>query len=598
MRRRCDLVACHLRAHWRLAMAMATLPVLTLWLHGQALNYWWCCDDSQLLWFLQRYTPLDYLVQPAAWQALIPFSYTPWLALVQQLDVWLFGYAPLAMHAHLLLSVALCAVLLLLLLRPWCGLLPAWAAALLFLLGSPTAVAAQQLMVRHYVDGLLFMLLALLLLRPQGTAPGPRGWRYGLSCLAYALALMSKEIFVPLALLPLLLPLGSLRRRVRLCLPWLLLALLFLLWRGYMLGAAVGGYTPNQGYTLAGFMSLLPQLGGIPALLWSSPGWALAALAGLLLLALQQQAGGRQRCALLLRLASALVLLLVPLLPLLFYPGLGPGSERYYILAWATLAAVAAWLAASAGQGVRRWLAAGLLLSVALPAWQQQTRLMASLDAWQQTHRLQGQALLQAGPEAVVWASSDVASWFNSGLLALAPSLAAGDPAHLIADEMELIDRHRPGQPLLRQLHGQPAMRDVAAQREALLSAWRQQLRAWPMRARFVVDVAAREVSWQVALAASDDYTWSADEWSLSILGPGSRQPVPLSGQVRVAQPLHGCFRALLTSRRGERVYGPAMYWPQSGRHVLVWQGRGELFSAGTASCPTAASASSSSAAS
>ena len=131
----------------------------------------------------------------------------------------MFGFASAGYYAHLLLTIALAAGLIFLIARHWAGDLLALAGALLFLTGVPVAQASHSLAVRHYVDGLWLFLLALwLVLRRLQHAPGVHAaepWLTLLTALAFAAAASAKEIYLPLGLIVLLLPLASWRQRPR-----------------------------------------------------------------------------------------------------------------------------------------------------------------------------------------------------------------------------------------------------------------------------------------------------------------------------------------------------------------------------------------------
>lgn len=256
--------------------------LLTLLLYGSAISGWWCCDDPQILKHALRYTPWEYFTVPAAWRALIPYSLTPWLSLVYDLDHALFGLNPLTFYAHNLLTITLCAFLIYCIARQWADHWYACGGALLFLAGSPIMTAAYQLMVRHYIEGLFFYLLALWLsmqaLRKDVRWPTLRAVMAGI---AFVVAITAKEIYVPLGIVPFLLPLGSFRQRFRAAWPLLLVMALYVPWRWYMLGDVVGGYTPAGELGSSDLLAALGQFAKLPELLLA---WPWLGGAGLILL--------------------------------------------------------------------------------------------------------------------------------------------------------------------------------------------------------------------------------------------------------------------------------------------------------------------------
>ena len=241
-----------------LTLAIALLLGLSVWLqHGSALRGFWRVDDPLILLYVTEQPEiLGYFFSPSKWQALgVPF-FTPWLTLDYRLDTALFGNEPAGHYLHHLILIWTCALLTYLLLRRLIGHFWASTAALLFLTGAPTAIVAQQLMSRHYATGLMFMLLALhLWLRSRET---PRGMHLWLVATCYLAAMLSKEIYAPLPLVLLFLSEGKLKDRTPAMVPFVLAGILYVAWRGAMLGIAIGGYAPPSPLNWAASMVSFP----------------------------------------------------------------------------------------------------------------------------------------------------------------------------------------------------------------------------------------------------------------------------------------------------------------------------------------------------
>lgn len=222
-----------------LALA-AALAALGWAVYHRALGLWLTYDDFFHLHYLYTTTPAEYLLVPEVWQRL-PFKMiTPLLFLSFDLDLALFGLDARGFLLHQLASFALCVAALYLVLRLW---LPrSWSAftALLFTLGPVTVSIAPLLMVRHYVETTLLSLIAVglyvLALRRE------RPTLSAVSAPFYLLAMLAKEIAVPLLFLLLLLPEGTLRRRLSLAVPHAAAFLLYIAYRFYMLRTLGGGY--------------------------------------------------------------------------------------------------------------------------------------------------------------------------------------------------------------------------------------------------------------------------------------------------------------------------------------------------------------------
>ena len=147
-------------ARWEYSF-LPLLILATFALYGQSLGGWWTHDDPQILKQAHLFSPLEYFFIPEVWHTLSSSNLTPWVTLSFDFDLSLFGFNPQFFYGHQLLVIAGISWLIYLIARIAVAPLSALAGALLFLVGSPIAVATQQLMVRHYVEGLFFYLLSL-----------------------------------------------------------------------------------------------------------------------------------------------------------------------------------------------------------------------------------------------------------------------------------------------------------------------------------------------------------------------------------------------------------------------------------------------------
>jgi len=183
-----------------------------------------------------------YTFDPATWQRLPFRMLTPLLMLSHDVDVALFGLRPAPFYLHQLLALALAAAALYAALRLRLPALWSAAGTALFLLAPPLASLASAIMVRHYVEGLLFALLAVaayLAALGRSDGGGRIAWAVG-SAAAYFVAMTAKEVFVPLALLLPLVPEGRLRDRLRLAAPHAAALGVYLVYRLWMLDVLVG----------------------------------------------------------------------------------------------------------------------------------------------------------------------------------------------------------------------------------------------------------------------------------------------------------------------------------------------------------------------
>ena len=296
-----------------LALAVA-LAALGWAVYHRALGLWLTYDDFFHLHYLYRSTPGEYLLVPEVWQRL-PFKMiTPLLFLSLDLDLALFGLDAHGFLLHQLASFALCVAALYLVLRLW---LPrSWSAfaTVLFSLGPVTVSIAPLLIVRHYVETTLLSLIAvgLYVLAVRDDRRRTASTLSAASAVLYLLAMLAKEIAVPLIFFFPLLPEGTLRRRLSLAIPHAAAFLLYIGYRFYMLGTLGGGY----GWVVD--ILDLPRLalhlpGKIGAELLGHPSPASWAMLGALLLGLLLAVLKGRAAALLIGISALLALL--PILP-------------------------------------------------------------------------------------------------------------------------------------------------------------------------------------------------------------------------------------------------------------------------------------------
>lgn len=310
-------------AHLR-TFVLAFLLLATVFLaHLPALGGWWTTDDPQVLLQAARTSPMAVLFDPAAWRVLSTSSFTPLVTLSFELDLALFGLEPLFFYEHQILSIALVALLVFLLLEQSCGKTVAILVAAAAAVSPAMALAAGSLMVRHYVEGLVFSLAALLVLRLW-----PSERRSVVPDLAiavlYLFAMLAKEIYAPLPLL-FLAELGIQRepwRRVIVrMIPSAVAAAIYLVWRSLLLGSG-GGY--GTVIDLRDLLFLGPRL--VTRVLIPLPPLVLWILVGVVLVGGIAAAIRAPRAAGWWALATGLALLL-PLIPVA-----GEVQARYAIL--------------------------------------------------------------------------------------------------------------------------------------------------------------------------------------------------------------------------------------------------------------------------
>lgn len=233
------------------AVAVIALIVLAVVFHHQIIWEWWSDDDPAILYHAASTSPLQVLISPPAYQSLSPSSFTPLVTLSFALDLAIAGTSPGFFYAHQLVALSAAMALLFLLLCTLPGhrtVAAAWLAAAGFLVSPLGTYAARTLMIRHYVEGLFFALLSLLIATVKPDSRSLRTFTNLLGAALYGFALMAKEIYAGLPLLILWQDRArgaptkvSVLRMV----PYSVVLLVYMAWRSYMLGS-FGGYARQE----------------------------------------------------------------------------------------------------------------------------------------------------------------------------------------------------------------------------------------------------------------------------------------------------------------------------------------------------------------
>lgn len=217
------------------------LAVLVVVLYNSILGGFWRGDDPLILKHAILYRPWEYLFVPAVWQKGTVSNFTPWVVFSFDVDHKLFGINPAGFYLHQLASLCVLAAVSYFVLRLWLPSVLSFLGVLLFIVSPPFARLSQMLMVRHYLEGFIFAALSVYCFT-KGMRENRR-WLNIAGTLSYLLAVSAKEIYVPLPFFLLLLREGSPRERLRRVVPWLIMLSVYVLWRWYMLGRLVGGYS-------------------------------------------------------------------------------------------------------------------------------------------------------------------------------------------------------------------------------------------------------------------------------------------------------------------------------------------------------------------
>jgi hypothetical protein len=520
-------------------------------LHGA----FWRGDDPSLLRHALDSPGLRAFHDAAHWQALSPSNLTPWAVQSLRLDALVAGLSPDFFYARQLAALAAVLIAGFVLLRPWLGRAPALAALAVFSVSASTASVIQQLMTRHYLEGLLFALLALLAHQRALRSPSARrsaAWALAAAA-AYALACTAKEVYVPLVLVAAVWPgvgasdprADDWRRRALALGPWLLVALMYVLWRRAMLPSMVGGYGALSALVTAeGLGTVVRSLAGLPALWLAPAAWGAAGrlLATgqvflWLLCLLLALAWPPRRARRLVFAGVVAVAVLGPLLPLVSYPGL-TAPDRYLFLPVFVACVAGAWalkvLGSPRGVSSGRWLPAGaaLLTLVTAAAGLAQTADVQrhTLGAWLGSFDAQGRQLMAAPATDTLLPGRALLHtfWYVTDLCALRERQGQGACPQVLV----------PGWPAARPVErlwvfddAAGAWREAGSDRAALLAGWMAGDERTPMRVEMTLE--GGWIRWAFAAGQS-----GAEPGAWYVASPElGRFPVPASGALRMTRP-------------------------------------------------------------
>ncbi len=221
------------------------LFVCTGMLYYWTLPWWWISsDDPVLLAFAAKYSFWEYTFNPNVWKKLTASNLTPWVLALYDLDLALFGLSAHAHYMHNMFSAACLAgiayITMRLNIRPWLAAL----GTIAFCLTPVFASLVHDLMSRHYLEGLIWALLAILSFRHAFVKE--KTWASLAAGACFLIAVLHKEIYAPLIAFFLFWPTVAIhptwQLRAKAILPSLTIAALYPIYRFWMLGVWIGGY--------------------------------------------------------------------------------------------------------------------------------------------------------------------------------------------------------------------------------------------------------------------------------------------------------------------------------------------------------------------
>ena len=208
-------------------LAIAPILFLTMAFYVETIADWFILDDILHLRFVRDAGLWSSFYDPGS--QLSWSNFTPFLQLSFGLDYSAWGVNPVGFYAHHLLSF--CAMLVAVYALATRVIPPVGAATILMAFVSTRAAMAlaTQLMTRHYIEGLAFAALSLLLfcsaLHRKSIVLAIAG------AVLYLFAALNKELYLPLVGLVPFLPVGTLHHRLKYGILYGFSALVYLIWR-------------------------------------------------------------------------------------------------------------------------------------------------------------------------------------------------------------------------------------------------------------------------------------------------------------------------------------------------------------------------------
>jgi len=291
----------------------------------------WRWDDTQILVHALNTSIWDNFTNPDVWRKFSPNNLTPWLILTFKIDYFLFGLNPLGFYFHHLLSLIILTFLFVYLsIKLTKNINAGFIFFILFISGAPLYTLTEQLMTRHYIEGMIFCLLSIIFSLKYSNTKTTKYLIFSL--LFYSLSAISKEIYVPLIGILLLIYFYKNVLSYKIVTLHFIIGLAYTGWRFFMLPSVIGGY--STGNSNRSSIELEKYFNGylkIPELIFGNF-WIFPLVTILFSTLFYFYKNPKNITFILL----SLIFILLPLAPLINYPGIN-NPDRYLFAFWAFL---------------------------------------------------------------------------------------------------------------------------------------------------------------------------------------------------------------------------------------------------------------------
>lgn len=448
----------------------------------------------------------------------------------------------------------MCLVLILIYIvcRLWLSPAGSLVALLVFMLSRSMLMTGEYLSQRHYVEGLIFSLGATLCFiksmeRTNRALPLAGGLLYLLGCL-------SKEIYVPLPLILLAIPVNNVKNRLGRLWPMFSITIVYTIWRWWLLGELFGGY---------GVPFSLKEILRLPLTVLEILGWK-GALCWLFLIAAGTIMAMKAKKEWKIFIAVAVVMILLPVAPVIKYR-----SVRYAFLAALFLGILTGWCVdkVMGSEKHKRLRGVAVLVVLMVPAllmWHNMVRWRSDFRRHLERVRVEGEYVLTQGNSNEFIKDPSAASWFYSGLGWLRSHIL-GMPAgpRALFDAIGLLSEKK-----YRILVYDPGIKTLAVVRDYAsdLAHFRSTIRhEAPLNLAFYYQEPI--IRWELGPWKEGKYTFIFDDYHQVFypLTPRGKVPVKLSENQKL--------RIRYASPDGWVTYSPRLrLYIKSGHGVLKWQ--------------------------
>jgi len=368
------------------SLALSLPLIITYYFYSNHLNAWWLADDPALLQPIVEHGIFPHFYASEVWRQVSPANLTPWLIASLGIDWYFFQLDPFSYYLHHFLSFSLVLSVSYIFLNYYFSPVVTSLSLSLLVLSTPIANLLQFLMVRHYLEGLGLALAALLFYLNALRTQQPR-WLW-LSSGCYLIAITAKEIYVPLVVLLPFFPESTWRKRVNYLIPFIIIALIYVLWRAEMLQwqRLISGYDSSLVPKLT-----LAYLYDLPQRLLNILGWLTTwqiTIFSIIFVSFWLILFKHARSAQIIFISVLIVLVAVPIIPVLTIL-----DTRYLVLPYFLLCIGFGWILQFLRTRVPFFITFGFGLS--LIAASVQAIYPLSFNEMQQRYRVEGEFILR-----------------------------------------------------------------------------------------------------------------------------------------------------------------------------------------------------------